>query len=114
MHFGCREQAEQEAKMEEAIAKATEEIIEKFEEQWKPAIENLQEAESVFDDLDGESAPIMTACKLTLEFPVCTLHQGPNLRRQPVHKCVLPSHLKLPDGSGIAACVLGSSHGPIF
>ena len=43
--------------MEEAIAKATEEIIDKFEEQWKPAMENLQEAESVFDDLDGESDP---------------------------------------------------------
>ena len=40
--------------MEEAIAKATEEIIEKFEEQWKPAMENVQEAEAVFDDLDGE------------------------------------------------------------
>ncbi len=40
--------------MEEAIAKAAEELIEKFEEQWKPAMENLQEAESVFDDLDGQ------------------------------------------------------------
>lgn len=52
--------------MEEAIARATEEIIEKFEEQWKPAMENLQEAESVFDDLDGELAPSMTACSFTL------------------------------------------------
>ena len=51
--------------MEEAIAKATEEIIEKFEEQWKPAMENLQEAESVFDDLDGEHILIMTACSFT-------------------------------------------------
>lgn len=39
--------------MEEAIAKAAEELIEKFEEQWKPAMENLEEAEAVFDDLDG-------------------------------------------------------------
>ena len=54
---GCREQAEQEAELEEAIAKATEEIIDKFEEQWKPAMENLQEAEHVFDDLDGEHTP---------------------------------------------------------
>ena len=53
MH-ACREQREQEAEMEEAIAKAAEELIEKFEEKWMPAMENLQEAESVFDDLDGE------------------------------------------------------------
>ena len=56
-----REQAEQDAKMEEAIAKATEEIIEKFEEQWKPAMENLQEAEAVFDDLDGEETEHATS-----------------------------------------------------
>lgn len=53
MH-ACREQGEQEAEMEEAIAKAAEELIEKFEENWKPAMENLQEAENAFDDLDGE------------------------------------------------------------
>ena len=53
----CREQAEQDAKMEEAIAKAAEELIDKFEEQWKPAMENLEEAEAVFDDLDGENCP---------------------------------------------------------
>ena len=53
----CREQAEQDAKMEEAIAKAAEELIDKFEEQWKPAMENLEEAEAVFDDLDGETCP---------------------------------------------------------
>ena len=43
--------------MEEAIAKAAEELIDKFEEQWKPAMENLEEAEAVFDDLDGETCP---------------------------------------------------------
>ena len=53
MH-ACREQSEQEADVEEAIAKAAEELIEKFEEKWKPAMENLQEAENAFDDLDGE------------------------------------------------------------
>ena len=53
----CREQAEQDAKMEEAIAKAAEELIDKFEEQWKPAMENLEEAEAVFDDLDGRACP---------------------------------------------------------
>lgn len=41
--------------MEEAIQKAAEEIIEKFEEQWKPAMENVEEADAAFDDLDGES-----------------------------------------------------------
>ena len=43
--------------MEEAIAKAAEELIDKFEEQWKPAMENLEEAEAVFDDLDGRACP---------------------------------------------------------
>ena len=55
----CREQAEQDAKMEEAIAKAAEELIDKFEEQWKPAMENLEEAEAVFDDLDGKNCQIL-------------------------------------------------------
>ena len=66
--LGRREQAEQEAKLEEAIAKAAEEIIDKFEEQWKPAMENLQEAESVFDDLDGESNPTTTSCSFSQPF----------------------------------------------
>ena len=39
--------------MEAAIQKAADELVEKFEEQWKPAMENLQEADMAFDDLEG-------------------------------------------------------------
>ena len=64
----CREQAEQDAKMEEAIAKAAEELIDKFEEQWKPAMENLEEAEAVFDDLDGKTFPNTSHASASLCF----------------------------------------------
>ena len=39
--------------MEAAIQKVADELVEKFEEQWKPAMENLQEADAAFDDLEG-------------------------------------------------------------
>ncbi|CAL8461911.1 g1442 [Coccomyxa elongata] len=38
--------------MEEAIQKAADELVEKFEEEWKPAMENLQEADAAFDNLE--------------------------------------------------------------
>lgn len=48
----CREQEGQES-LEQAVQKAADELIQKFEEQWAPAMENLQEADAAFDDLDG-------------------------------------------------------------
>jgi hypothetical protein len=42
--------------MEKAIQKAADELVEKFEEQWKPAMENLQEADAAFDNLEGTFA----------------------------------------------------------
>jgi hypothetical protein len=35
------------------MQKAAEDLVEKFEEQWKPAMENLDEAAAAFDDLNG-------------------------------------------------------------
>lgn len=43
--------------MEEAIQKAADELVEKFEEQWAPAMENLQEADAAFDNLEGKLSP---------------------------------------------------------
>lgn len=71
--------------MEEAIAKATEEIIDKFEEQWKPAMENLQEAESVFDDLDGT---------YSLSFEVFSLRYDCRLDLKAQMEESVPGHLK--------------------
>ncbi len=50
----CREEEGKES-MEEAIQKAADELVEKFEEGWKPAMENLQEADAAFDKLEGWS-----------------------------------------------------------
>lgn len=55
--------------MEEAIQMAADELVEKFEEQWKPAMENLQEADTAFDNLEGWSFHICMrscTCKHTL------------------------------------------------
>ena len=38
---------------EEAAAKLTQEMLQKFEEDWRPAVENLEEAALAFDDLEG-------------------------------------------------------------
>ncbi len=52
MCWWCRDEEAKES-MEEAIQKAADELVEKFEEQWKPAMENLQEADAAFDNLEG-------------------------------------------------------------
>ena len=38
---------------EEAAAKLTQDMLQKFEEDWRPAVENLEEAALAFDDLEG-------------------------------------------------------------
>lgn len=52
--FWARREQDAQESMEAAIQKAADELVEKFEEQWKPAMENLQEADMAFDDLEGE------------------------------------------------------------
>ncbi len=52
-HCCCCRKEEGKESMEEAIQKAADELVEKFEEQWKPAMENLQEADAAFDNLEG-------------------------------------------------------------
>ena len=56
--------------MEAAIQKAADELLEKFEEQWKPAMENLQEADMAFDDLEGEPRCASRARGVCM--PTCT------------------------------------------
>jgi hypothetical protein len=59
-----REQEEGQESMEQAVQKAADELIEKFQEQWAPAMENLQEADAAFDDLDGARAHLIRPPRL--------------------------------------------------
>ena len=50
-HLCGREDAQR--AREEAAAKLTQDMLQKFEEDWRPAVENLEEAALAFDDLEG-------------------------------------------------------------
>jgi len=52
----CREDAQR--AREEAAAKASKQMLEKFEEEWRPAVENLEQAALAFDDLEGARTPL--------------------------------------------------------
>ncbi len=47
----CREDAQR--AREDAAAALSDQMLRKFEEDWRPAVENLEEAALAFDDLEG-------------------------------------------------------------
>ncbi len=42
---------------EDAAAALSEQMLRKFEDDWRPAVENLEEAALAFDDLEGAPLP---------------------------------------------------------
>jgi len=41
-------------KVQEAAAKAAEEVVEKFEKEWEPMMDSLEESVETFGNIDGE------------------------------------------------------------
>jgi hypothetical protein len=56
---GARREDAQRAR-EDAAARLSDQMLRKFEEDWRPAVENLEEAALAFDDLEG--APLADSC----------------------------------------------------
>ena len=45
--------------MMRTAAKIAEEVVEKFNEEWEPLMENVKEAAETFDNLEGRDLPML-------------------------------------------------------
>lgn len=50
--------------MQDDLSKLADDLVQKFEDQWKDTAENLDAASKAFDNLDGKSRTILSSVAL--------------------------------------------------